>query len=182
MALNWLDFALIGLVFISALISLFRGLVREVMSLVTWVVAIWAALSFAAVLAGYLPEGIESPSIRLFIGFVGIFAAILIVGAIVNQLLYQLVKATGISGTDRLLGMLFGAARGVLVLALLVIFAKSDVLPLTEESWWQASVLRPYLEPIADLIMEVLPNDFEIKLPDFKDLDPAPEQSAAAGS
>ena len=176
MVLNWLDFVLIGIIFISALISLFRGFVREAMSLVTWALAIWIALSFAESLAALLPEGIESPTIRLIIGFVVLFVAVLIIGSLIGALLYQLVKSTGISGTDRMLGMLFGAARGVLVLALLVILAKADVLPLEEEDWWQASQVRPYIEPIADYILQILPSDFSIKLPQPNEL--VPEQSS----
>ncbi len=175
MALNWLDFVLLGIIFLSALISLFRGFIREAMSLVTWAAAIWVALSFSNQLAAILPEGIESPTLRVIVGFVALFVAVLIIGSLIGALLYQLVKSTGISGTDRMLGMLFGAARGILVIALLVVFANNEVVPLKEEAWWQESVVRPYFDPIAEFILTILPSDFNVQdlLPEKLPIAPA---------
>lgn len=143
--MNWLDYAILALIGLSALISLVRGFVREVLSLVVWIAAFWIGIRFSEPLSGYLTDYIASPSIRLGAAFAGLFVVTLLVGALVNYLAGQLVGRTGLTGTDRFIGVVFGIARGVVVVAFLMLAAALTALP--REVWWQESVLVEQLRP-----------------------------------
>lgn len=143
--MNWLDYVFIGIIGVSALISLMRGFVREVLSIVVWVAAFWVTLRFASSLAPYLDGYIDSPTLRLVIAFAGLFIGILVLGGLVNHLASKLVTSTGLGGTDRLLGMVFGGLRGVLIVGLLVLMAGLTSIP--REHWWQDSVLASQFRP-----------------------------------
>ncbi|MFZ5655384.1 MAG: CvpA family protein [Pseudomonadota bacterium] len=140
--MNSADWIIVAIVAGSALISLVRGFVREALSLLAWVVAFAMAMLFHPALAGLLTDAIETPSLRLITAWLAIFLAVLLAMGLVNFLLSRLVRASGLSGTDRFLGSLFGAARGlVVVLALLI--AIPQLVPVTRDSWWQESTLIP---------------------------------------
>lgn len=158
--LNWADFVIIGVVALSAIIGLFRGFVREALSLVTWGLAIWIALTYSPLVIDYLKPYLESESLRRIAAFAGLFVATLIVGGIINALVSLLVRKSGISGTDRLLGVLFGVARGLLVVVLLVLLA-AGLTPLAKDAWWQASRTMPYFESAAQTLCTYLPKDVE---------------------
>lgn len=140
----WIDFAILGLIGLSALISVVRGFVKEAMSLAVWIAAFFIASHFYQDLAVYL-GGIQDDMVRNASAIGILFVVTLIVGALVNYLLGQLVIKTGLSGTDRLLGLVFGALRGVLVVSALLFFADSFT-AVSGEPWWQASLLIPHFE------------------------------------
>ena len=102
------DVVVIVVIFLSALFSLIRGFVKEAISLTTWIIAIWLAATFAPQLADALPNNIESEAVRQAVGFGVLFVLTLMVGAIVNMLVSQVVKKTGLSGADRVFGIIFG--------------------------------------------------------------------------
>lgn len=151
----WLDIAIIVVVSISALISLLRGFVREAFSLAVWVLAFWVAWSFFRDLEVPLRTWIDSPTARLGIAFAILMIATLMLGGLVNFLLVHLVERTGMSGTDRLMGMVFGTARGVLLVAALVLLA--GLTPLPQEAWWKASALVIYFQELAFWLRDLLP-------------------------
>jgi membrane protein required for colicin V production len=151
----WLDWVIVGVIALSALISLARGFVREAFSLAIWVLAFWVSWSFFRDLAGPLGGLIGSPTLRLGVAFGLLMLATLIIGGLVNYLVIQLVERTGMSGTDRLVGMVFGAARGVLLVAVLVLLA--GLTPLPGEPWWQGSALVAYFQELAFWLRELLP-------------------------
>lgn len=152
----WIDYVILGVIGLSTIISLVRGFVREALSLVVWVFAFWVAWTFFRELADHL--GVFSvPSVRLGVAFAILFIATLIVGALVNYLIGQLVDKTGLSGTDRLIGMLFGAARGALLIAVLVLLA--GLTPFPEDPWWQESRLLGHFQELATWLKGLLPED-----------------------
>ena len=102
------DYGILGVIGLSALMSLLRGFVREALSLAGWVLALWVALTFTRELARGLPAGSTVPSVRLAVAFLGLFLAALLLTALVNFLAVHLVEKTGLSGPDRTLGVLFG--------------------------------------------------------------------------
>src|SRR5215510_3220792 len=114
--MTWLDYAVIGVFAISLLIGAWRGLVREVVSILGWVIAFLAANLFAGPLGPAMPEAIPSPELRVAAAFVAVFVGALILASLAGLILSKVVKAVGLGGIDRLLGALFGAARGVLIL------------------------------------------------------------------
>lgn len=145
--MNGADIAILAICGLSMLVSLFRGFIREVFSLLVWVVAVYAALMAANPLSERMQPWIEMPSIRLIIAFVGVFVLVLIVGGMINYLLGKLVTSTGLSGTDRMVGALFGALRGVAIVLVAVIIGRMT--PFPEDPWWQESRLLPQFERLA---------------------------------
>ena len=150
-----IDWVIIGIIGVSGLISLVRGFIKEALSLASWLIAFFVARYFSGHLATLLQDSIATNSVRWLVSFGILFVATLVVMAMVNYLIAQLVKATGLSGTDRLLGMVFGIVRGVIVVIALVYGAQLTMIP--EDLWWQESTIIPYLENLADWARKTLP-------------------------
>jgi len=155
--MSWLDLVIIGIVLISALISLVRGFVKESISLASWILAGIIAFRYFSALAELLLPYIESPTLRTGTAFAILFVCTLIIGAIINFMATQMVSKTGLSGTDRALGVVFGAARGVLIVTMVVLLA--GLTPMPAESWWQESVAIEYFVTIASWLKDILPQD-----------------------
>jgi membrane protein required for colicin V production len=145
---TWVDWAIVAIVAISALISLSRGFVKEALSLLTWIIAGGVAWMFGGSLSEYLGGYIETPSARVIAGCAIMFVATLIVGAMINYLIGELVRVTWLSGTDRFLGMAFCAARGVLLVVVAV--GLLSLGPVQQDGWWQESQLVPKFLLVAD--------------------------------
>ena len=148
MAFTWVDWAIIAIIAISSLISLKRGFVKEALSLVTWIIAGVVAWMFGGALSQHLTEFIEMPSARVIAGCAILFVATLLVGALVNFLISELVRVTGLSGTDRFLGMVFGGARGALLVVVLT--GLLSLAPVHQVPWWQQASLLPHFLMVAD--------------------------------
>ena len=147
-----LDIAITALILLSALIGLVRGLVKEVLSLVSWGVAFIVAIFFSAEVGALLPETWGSMALRQAIGFVALFIGVLIGAGILQWLIGQLVESTGLSGTDRLLGFLFGSARGLLI-ALVGLVALEQIA--SEATWWQEAQLPNEILAFEDEVREL---------------------------
>ncbi|MBD3649332.1 MAG: CvpA family protein [Pseudomonadales bacterium] len=155
------DWIIIGIFVVSSLVSIKRGFVKEALSLATWIAALIVGRLFAAQLSTLLVDYIDTPSVRLGVAFAVLFAATLIVGAMVNHLMGEFVKMTGLSGTDRVFGMVFGVARGGVIVLVLVLILHPT--PVAEDPWWQESLLIPqFLEVVEWLWPLVLEQSREI--------------------
>ena len=148
MSLTWVDWAIVAIIVVSALISLTRSFVKEALSLLTWVIAGLVAWLFGGALAELLAPYIETPSLRVIAACSILFVMTLLLDGLINYLIGQLVIVTGLSGTDRFLGMVFGAARG----ALLVVVAVGllSLAPVEADTWWRESVVIPHFLLVAD--------------------------------
>jgi len=162
--MNWADYAILGIVLVSMVVSLFRGFLREVFSLLVWLAAVYAALQAAGPLAVRLEGAIEVPSVRVIIAFAGVFLVVLAVGGLVNYLIGKLVESTGLSGTDRLFGALFGALRGLAIVLVAVIIAAFT--PFVADPWWQQSMLLPEMERMATWLVGFFPESIQAYLPE----------------
>jgi len=151
----WIDYALIAVIVISTLISLVRGFFKETLSLLSWIAAFLVAKFYHAHLATLLVDYVSTPSLRLLIAFFSIFVVTLILGALINHLISQLVEKTGLTGTDRALGMIFGALRGVAIIVILMLAAATT--PMPQDDWWQQSLLIEHFQQIAVWVMDFLP-------------------------
>lgn len=147
------DVVILIVILLSAMIGLVRGLLKEVLSLASWIAAFILALYFSPSVADYFAPHVAEPAIRWVLGFVAVFVATLIVTGIVQWLLRKLVDSTGLSGTDRFLGFLFGSARGALV----CIFGLIVLRPYAEQAdWWQASTFAPELLAFEEDALDLL--------------------------
>ena len=153
----WIDYILLVIIAVSALLSLWRGFVREALSLASWIVALWVALLFFHDLADWLARWIDTPSISDVVAFTILFVSTVVLGGLVNLLAGQLVAKTGLTATDRALGMVFGIARGVVIVAVLVLLAGLTTLP--QDPWWSESVLLRHFQDLALWLRSFLPPD-----------------------
>lgn len=145
MEITAVDIGIVVVVAISGLISLVRGFVKETMSLIVWLSAFVVASTFDDTVSVFLVNLIEMASLRHLAAWAGLFVGTLLVGALANFLLGKLVDSTGLAGTDRTLGFVFGIFRGLLiVLAIVIILPKA--IPVEQDVWWQESTLIPFFE------------------------------------
>jgi membrane protein required for colicin V production len=145
--MNWVDLVIFIIIALSAGFSLMRGFVQEAISLTGWVVAVWASLGFCDELASLFESFITSPSLRISVAFVLVLVGILIVSAMLNIVASHMVKKTGLNNTDRMLGVAFGAVRGGVIVAFLVLISGLTSLP--QETWWDGSLLLVYFQKAA---------------------------------
>ena len=148
MAFTSVDWAIVAIIGVSALISIKRGFVKEALSLVVWIVAGVVAWLFGGAVAQHLTNFIDIPSARVIAACALLFVATLLVGGLVSFLIGELIRVTGLSGTDRFLGMFFGAARGALLVVVLV--GLLSLAPVQQDIWWQQSTLLPHFLMVAD--------------------------------
>jgi len=156
----WVDYVIIGIISLSSLVSLLRGFMREAFSLAAWILAFWISWTFFRELAVHL-VWFDIPSVRLGAAFAILFILTLILGAMVNYLVGQLVEKTGLSGTDRMIGIFFGAARGALLVSVMVLLA--GLTPVPNDPWWQQSLLIGYFQDLALWLKDLLPPDIASK-------------------
>lgn len=148
--MNWLDLIFIAIIFISFLISIARGFVRELMSLLTWILAFWAAFSFSDRLADNLTFLVSSQALRMVIGFIIIFAFVWLVGLLVSMVLTRLVDYTHLGPIDKVLGALFGVARGVLLIGVVILLG--NMTSFGKDKHWQQSLIVAKVSPYTDSI------------------------------
>jgi membrane protein required for colicin V production len=151
------DIVIIVIVVISLGIGLFRGFIREILSLCSWLGALWLGYVYATMGAAYLEPYISQPPLRVVVAFASIFVVALIGFSIVSYLLYRLLSIAGVSGVDRSLGMLFGLVRGFVIVSLLIL--ASTFMDFTSQPWWTNSLLVQYFNPVTDMIRSLLPSD-----------------------
>ncbi len=157
--LNFLDYAILAVIAISIIISFLRGFIKEAVSLAIWVAAFILAIKLAPPLANHLQSYIHSPSLRFGICFIIIFIIVLILGIFINVVIAALVDKSGINLIDRLVGVIFGAARGILVVAillLLITFGGQQPIP-----WVKQSQLAPQFQGLVNWLGGFLPQQIQ---------------------
>lgn len=155
---NWADYVVVGIILFSTLVSFVRGFLREALSLTIWIAALWLAYRFSSVVATNFLSSMSS-NFRTPLAFVIIFLGVLIAGAILNFFIGGVVYKTGLSGMDRMLGLVFGLARGILLIGVLILAAEMTAIP--EDSWWQESQMIPQFESLVVWMRSILPKELE---------------------
>lgn len=157
------DIVILLIALVSVLVGFFRGFVREALSLVTWIVSIWLALRFypqAAELfrdVGFLKQEL----LRNIAGFATVFIVCILLLSMISFLINKVVTKTGIKGTDRVLGFIFGIARALLIVVALLLVGQS--LNLSELQIWQDSKLIPHFSPITEAVNDLLPQGLRVE-------------------
>ena len=146
--MNLADYLVIAAILVSAVIGAVRGFLREAIALVTLLFALFLAWHFADLIEPHLGGLLANPPVRTWAARTIIFLLVLLIGMAVGVILSNFVRLSMFSGTDRLLGFVFGLLRGVLLLGVFVILAQ--LLQLDGERWWMKSKLIPYGESIAN--------------------------------
>jgi membrane protein required for colicin V production len=149
------DYGVLFIIGSSVLLSVMRGLVREIMALAGWVVAFLVANLFSDTVSLWLPESLGSMSVRLLAAFVLLFVATLVIMSLLARLIRSLVHGAGMSVEDRILGGVFGLARGLLVVMIVVLLAGLTTLP--RQPVWNNAMLSAPLEALAVFVKPWLP-------------------------
>ena len=152
------DHAVLTITGFSVLLGVLRGFTREVIALASWGVAFVAASVYGGVLAPLLARQIADDSWRVLAAFVAVFFVVLIVMSLIALFLAKLIKSAGLGFEDRLLGSLFGLARGLLVILALVLLAGLTALP--RQTVWKDAMLAAPLEQLAVIVKQWLPQDW----------------------
>ncbi|WP_153117267.1 CvpA family protein [Rhodocyclus tenuis] len=151
------DYVILGILIASAALGLWRGVVGEVIALAGWILGFFAAKAWGGEAATLLFTSIADPALRLVAGWVAVFVVTILLLALARLAVQGLLKALGLSITDRLLGVIFGVARGLLIVLALVAIGGMTSLP--KERWWHEAALSPPLETAVLAARPWLPAD-----------------------
>lgn len=153
------DIVITVVIFLSTLISWIRGFTREILSLLAWIGAFWVGFSFSHPVADIFTNYIKAPSLRIAVAFTLLFIVTFILISILNFCIGLLINRVGLSSLDKFFGVFVGAARGILLVALMLLLAK--LTPVTEDAWWKNSLLIPKFEPIENWLKSFMPEYVE---------------------
>lgn len=156
------DFVVLIIFVVSILLSVVRGIVRESLSLAGWVIAFMVAKAFAKDFVSVLPLSITGDSLRVLVSFSALFLSVLLVMSMITMLASALIRTVGLGSVDRFFGALFGLARGLLVVLLLVLSAGLTTLP--QEPFWRKALLSKPLEAGVIMLMPWLPQDLSRRI------------------
>lgn len=149
---------------VSIVVGFFRGFVKEAISIAALLIAIWAALYFGPAVGNVSDSWLSSEELQKWFGRILVFAVILSIGGLLGWGISKLVRLSVLSGMDRLMGSLFGAGRGVVLMALFII--GGQFAGFNNDGWWLNSRLIPHFEIAADWIKVMAPQGYELLMPD----------------
>lgn len=156
--MNYFDYILIGIVGLSMVLSLWRGFVREIISLIGLVAAFLIASRTSGAAGDFLGQWIPNSTTSDIAGFIMIFVVIMIIIGLIGALIRKLVDMADLTATDRTLGMFFGIARGLLLIALSFLIYTSYTKP--DQAWAKKSLLTPYAIQASDLLGQAIPEGY----------------------
>jgi len=145
-----IDYIILAIVLVSAVTGLIQGFLREVCSLVSWVLAVWLAWKIGPSLEPHLGGVLRQAPYGLWAGRAIVFIAVLVIGGIIGAILNYYVRLSIFSGLDRLLGFVLGLVRGVVIVGVAVLLAQQA--RLDGEAWWKKSKLLPVVQPVAGVL------------------------------
>jgi membrane protein required for colicin V production len=154
-AFTWVDWVVVAIVGLSTLLSLLRGFTREALSLLGWIAAFVMAYVFAGELASRMTGLISNITARYIAAWLLLLVGVLLLTGLISMLMAQMVRATGLGTLDRLLGTIFGFARGVIIVLVLV-FLVRELLPPRDQVWLYQAQLMPQIDALLNWAMQLL--------------------------
>ncbi len=152
------DYAVIGVILASTLLAILRGLVREILSLVFWVVALAVANHWADQVAVLMPAAISDERLRLIAAFLVLFIGALMIGSIISTLIGIVIRGSGLTVVDRGLGALFGLLRGVAIV--LMVVTLGGLTRASQQPWWRDALLAAPCEQAVHTLKPYLPESW----------------------
>jgi membrane protein required for colicin V production len=152
------DYTVLTIIGASVVLSVVRGFTRELLALVAWLGAFMAATSLSGTVAGWLTTSISDEPVRALTAFIAVFVSTLLLVSVLGLLLSRVVRTAGLGLEDRLLGGIFGFARGLLIVLVAVLLA--GLTPLPRQPAWANAMLSPPLEALAGALKPWLPQVF----------------------
>lgn len=146
------DYIVIAIIALSVVVSMMRGAVKEMLAILGWVVAFYVAKVYSPMLAAFLPQGIPTEALKTLIAFLILLIAVLFLSGLLAVAISGIISKVGLDGLNRLFGVVFGFAKGLLVVSVLVFLAGLTSLP--KEQMWTDAVLS---EPLEILVKSALP-------------------------
>lgn len=159
MAWHWLDYSIVVLVGLSVITGLLRGFVKEIIALGVWIVAIWAASNYSQMVDPWVQPYIQDKMARGITSFMAILLATLVIGSVFNVILSLILRRSGLSGPDRLLGTGFGFMRGIFMVALVMVVVQMTSLPY--QQYKNQSKLYAQFDPLVHWLSGYMPNILE---------------------
>lgn len=156
------DYAVLLIIGISILLSVMRGVVREVLALLSWVAAFFVAKTYVGDVVPYLPQVIPNDALRMLAAFVALFLGSLLLMSLLSIAASELIKTLGLGAVDKGLGIFFGFARGFLIVCLLVMLG--GLTPLPHQGLWQNAMFSAPLEALVMSNKHWLPDDFSKRI------------------
>lgn len=152
------DYLVIFVLVCSIVISTLRGLVKEILSLLGWVVSFVVANAYGQDLARLLPDAIPGDTTRLIAAFIALFIGVRLLMMLLNMAVDAVIKASGLTLADRGLGGLFGLGRGLVIVLAAVLLCGMTAIP--RQPFWKEAVLSPLAETAARTVKPFLPGEF----------------------
>lgn len=159
-----IDIIIAVAILLSVIVGFARGFIKEAISIAALLLAIWAALYFGPSVGGVTSSWLSSEGLQMWFGRGLVFAVVLSIGALLGWGLSKLVRLSALSGIDRMFGSLFGACRGVLLVALFVL--GGQFAGFSSDDWWMNSSMIPYFELVAEWIRVMAPQGLDLLTPD----------------
>ena len=156
--MSYVDIVIVVIIAISLIISIKRGIVKEVVSLATWLLSVFCVLNYTEELADSLSSYIHNPPLRTLVGVVLIILGIFILGKIINKLLEAIIADSWFGPFDKIIGIAFGVARGVILVSILIVAA--EMLKINYKAYTHGSVLLSHFEDIASTLLKLVDDNY----------------------
>jgi membrane protein required for colicin V production len=162
MNMPWIDIVIIALFVISILIGIYRGLVKETLSVASWALAAFVAFRYGEQASVYIKPYVTQAPLDLAIAYVAVFLISLIVFSVISHIISQIFDSSGMKGIDRSIGSIFGAIRAAAIIVILVLVGR--FMAMDNQQWWMDSQFIPYFEPLVEWFKSYLPADIISKI------------------
>ena len=162
MNMPWIDIVIIAFFVISILIGIYRGFVKETLSVASWALAAFVAFRFGEQASVYIKPYITQEPLDLAIAYVAVFLVSLIVFSVISHIISQIFASSGMTGIDRSIGSIFGVLRAAAIIVVLILVGR--FMAMDNQQWWIDSQFIPYFEPLVDWFKSFLPADIITKI------------------